>query len=88
MRIVGIFLAGCMWRMSHFERDRNSRKELQRRAITLISGGAEWQAGAGDLAADQAGVEPPSSEELVVAAGLDEMAAVEHGEEIGVAHGR
>ena len=54
----------------------------------LIPGGAERLAGAGDLAADQAGVEPASGEELGVAAGLDEIAAIEHREEIGVAHSR
>jgi hypothetical protein len=37
-------------------------------------------AGTGNLATDQAGVEAASGEELPVATGLDEMAAIEHHE--------
>ncbi len=44
--------------------------------------------GAGHLAADQPRVEPVAGEELVVAAGLDEMSAIQHRQQVGVAHGR
>src|ERR1700682_5278191 len=56
--------------------------------VALIAGGADRLPGTGDLTADQAGVEAVESKELAMAAGLDEMSAVEHRQQIRVTDGR
>src|SRR5205085_7704788 len=85
---VRAYGAVCRAALSKRTRVDPATKRAKMTDNALIAADAERLLGRAQLAADQAGIEAATHEELGVIADFDEAPAVEHREEVGVAHGR